>query len=150
MLDVAAGRGRHTRYLCERGHPVVAVDRDVSGLADLRGQRGIELHEADLENHPWPFPGRTFDGVVVANYLHRPLLAVLAESVADRGVLIYETFARGHERLGRPRNPDFLLREGELLEAFGRAPFAVVGYQQVREDSPTPAVRQRICVRRSR
>ena len=70
---------------------------------------------ADLENGPWPLAGERFDAVVVTNYLWRPLMPSLLASLADGGVLIYETFALGNEAFGRPSNPDFLLRPGELL-----------------------------------
>ena len=110
MLDVAAGAGRHTRFFRARGHPVTAVDRDTTGLADLRADAGVEIVEFDLEaGAPFPFRGRPFDAVVVTNYLHRPILPDLVAAVAGGGVLLYETFARGHERFGRPRRPEFLL-----------------------------------------
>ena len=57
-----------------------------------------------------------YDAVVVTNYLWRPLLPTLLASLAPGGVLLYETFAVGHETLGRPSRPDFLLKAGELLE----------------------------------
>ena len=143
VLDVACGHGRHVRFFRARRHPVVAVDLDVSGLDDLAGDEAVEIVQADLEECPWPFEGRAFGGVVVANYLHRPLLPHLAAAVAPGGVLIYETFSRGNERVGRPRNPHFLLAPGELYEAF--APFLqVLAYEQGREDRPRLAVRQRI------
>ena len=143
VLDVACGHGRHLRYFRARGHPVVGVDLDVSALDDLSGDDRVEIVQADLEQGVWPFAGRTFGGVVVTNYLYRPLLPLLAAAVAPEGVLIYETFSRGNERVGRPRNPDFLLAPGELYEAV--APFLqVVAYEQGLEHRPRLAVRQRI------
>lgn len=144
VLDLACGQGRHTRYLLRLGYRVVAVDRDVSGLADLSGRHGVEIIEADLEGRPWPFEGPRFDGIIVTNYLHRPHLAPLPESLAPRGVLIYETFAAGNERHGRPRNPAFLLKPNELLDAFA-SKMIVVAYEHGFEAEPRPAVRQRIC-----
>jgi SAM-dependent methyltransferase len=138
---VAAGRGRHTRFLLEAGHAVVAVDRDVSGLQGLKGHPDLEVVAADLENRPWPFPGQRFTGVVVTNYLHRPLLPVLVDALKPAGVLLYETFAEGHERFGRPRNPAWLLRHGELLELV-RGRLRVVAYEDV--ELPRPARVQRI------
>jgi SAM-dependent methyltransferase len=144
VLDVACGSGRHARYLAARGCRVVAVDRDEAALAALAEVPGVAVQLADLEAAPWPFaPGR-FDGVVVANYLHRPLFGALAAALRPGGVLVYETFMRGNEALGRPSNPDFLLRPGELLETFaGR--LTVVAFEQGRVDAPKPAVIQRIC-----
>ena len=143
VLDLACGHGRHARFFRARGHPVLAADRDVSGLADLAGNPEVEIVEADLEADPWPFGNRRFGVVVVTNYLHRPLLAPLIAAVEAGGALIYETFGRGNERVGRPRNPDFLLRPGELYDAV--APLLqVVAYEQGQEHWPRPAVRQRI------
>ena len=87
---------------------------------------------------------RRFDGIVVTNYLHRPLLPRLVESLAPGGVLIYETFAKGNEKLGRPRNPEFLLNPAELLDAFAPR-LTIMAYEHAIEEEPTPAVRQRIC-----
>src|SRR5262245_38033738 len=108
VLDLAAGDGRHTRLLIDMGLTVVAVDRDVAALQPLAGAR-CEVRAIDLETGaPWPLGGG-FDGIVVTNYLHRPLLAPIAAALAEHGALIYETFAVGNERFGRPTNPDFLL-----------------------------------------
>ena len=147
VLDVAAGSGRHSLLLAERGHPVVAIDRDVTALRALGDDR-IEIVEADLEGRPWPFPGRQFAGVVVCNYLWRPLLPTLIASVGPGGVLLYETFAVGNERYGRPRNPDFLLRPGELLEAV-RGQLVTREYGHGPEGTPPTAVRQRLCATRA-
>lgn len=148
VLDLAAGSGRHTRYLTGRGHRVVAVDVDVSCLSGFEGRDDVEIIEADLERGDWPFSGRRFEGIVVVNYLHRPLLPILAESLLQDGVLIYDTFAEGNERYGRPRNPAFLLREGELLEAFS-GHLEVVAYEHGLVEAPKRSIRQRICARYS-
>jgi len=148
VLDLAAGAGRHARFFAGRGHPVVALDRTIDRLSDLAGGPGIEIVEADLEDGaPWPLGGRAFDCVVVVNYLYRPLLPILVERVAPGGVLLYRTFAAGNEAHGRPRNPNFLLEAGELLQAVaGR--LTVVAYEHGLVERPGPAVVQRICARR--
>ena len=144
MLDVACGSGRHARYLAARGHPVAAVDRDASALALLANVAGVAPREADLENDPWPYDGTYFAAVVVTHYLHRPLLPRLVDALAAGGVLIYETFAAGNERFGRPSNPAFLLRPGELLDTVhGR--LRVIAYEEVVVGVPRPAALQRIC-----
>ena len=114
VLDVACGAGRHMRFLAALGHPVTGVDRNEEALA-LAAPAGQTVL-ADIENGPWPFAGQTFDAVVVTNYLWRPLLPTLMQSVAEGGVLIYETFAAGNETVGRPARPDFLLQPNELLQ----------------------------------
>lgn len=148
VLDVACGAGRHTRFFLERGHPVCALDRDLSGIADLREHPALEAIEADLESGGgWPLPGRGFAAVVVTRYLHRPLLPHLVDAVAPGGLLLYETFAAGNERFGHPSNPAFLLRPGELREAVGSA-LQVLACEEGVEESPRPAVLQRIAARR--
>lgn len=145
VLDVACGAGRHARLLARLGFEVCAVDRDLARFTDP--PPGVDLRVADLEAGPWPYPGRRFDGVVVTNYLHRPLMPTLVDSLEPGGVLVYETFARGQERFGRPSNPDFLLLPGELLEAV-RGRLRVIAYEDLVLDAPRPAAVQRICARR--
>jgi SAM-dependent methyltransferase len=144
VLDVAAGEGRHTRVFAARGCRVLAVDRDAAALAELAGSPGVETRAVDLERGRWPLPGERFDAIVVVNYLHRPLFPHLLATLADDGVLLYETFARGNEAFGRPSNPDFLLDPDELLRVVaGRLP--VVAFEQGRVDAAgRSAVVQRI------
>ena len=115
VLDLACGSGRHVRWLAAQGFAVTAVDRDAAGLEPLRAIADVRV--ADLEGAPWPLPGRRFDGAVVTNYLWRALWPQLLASLADGGVLLYETFADGHQQFGKPSRADFLLRPGELLQA---------------------------------
>ena len=118
VLDLACGGGRHTRYFLERGNRVTALDRDTSALSDIAGKAGLEIVTANLESAaPWPLGERQFGAVIVTNYLWRPLLPHIVRAVAEDGVLLYRTFAQGHEAYGRPHNPDYLLRPGELLDA---------------------------------
>jgi len=141
VLDLAAGSGRHCRLLLESGFAVCAVDRDISALSPLAAT-GCEVRRVDLETGAaWPL-GTSYDGVVVTNYLYRPLLPAIGRALAAGGVLIYETFACGNERFGRPRNPDFLLRPGELLDAF--AMLTVVAFEQGEVSASRSAVIQRI------
>lgn len=142
LLDIACGGGRHTRLALDRGYAVTAIDRDTSGVADLAADLGLRIITADLEaplpgtsTAPWPLPGETFDVVVVTNYLWRPLFPAILDAVGPNGTLIYETFAVGQERLGRPSNPDFLLRPGELIAVIaGR--LTPIAFEHVRLGDP--------------
>ena len=142
VLDVASGSGRHARLFLERKFKVVAVDREPH---DIPGARFIQ---ADIENSPWPLEGETFEGIVVTNYLHRPLFPKLKASLKRGGVLIYETFMIGNEKFGRPSNPAFLLQPGELRAVFGD--LQVLGFEEGPVTDPKPAVIQRLCAMRSR
>ena len=149
VLDLACGGGRHTALFLDLGHLVTALDKDIGAVSALAPRPSLEIIAADLEDgSPWPLTGRRFAGIVVTNYLHRPLFPAILEGLEENGILIYETFAVGNERFGRPRNPDHLLREGELLEVV-RGHCAVIAYEHVEIQEPRPAVVQRICARGS-
>jgi SAM-dependent methyltransferase len=118
VLDVACGSGRHMRHALENGFVVAGIDRDLSGVEDIAERRDVALIEADLETgRPFPLKALRYDAVIVTNYLWRPILADIVGCVAEDGILIYETFALGQERHGKPSNPDFLLKPNELLQA---------------------------------
>jgi SAM-dependent methyltransferase len=145
VLDIACGGGRRSLVFLDRGHPVTAIDQDVE-QCEIPGDRdGFTLISADLEDgSKWPFLGQRFGGVVVANYLHRPLLPALMDALEPGGVLIYETYAMGNENFGRPRNPHHLLNAGELLEVV-RGRMWVTAYEDFERPEPKPARIQRIC-----
>ena len=144
VLDLACGSGRHSRYLANAGFFVTAVDRDISLLAS-DNPSPIAVQELNLELETWPLEGRIFDGIVVTNYLYRPHLDRLPQMLAAGGVLIYETFAQGNAVFGKPSNPNFLLKTGELLALAQRHGLKVVAYEDIYQDKPKPAMMQRIC-----
>jgi len=131
VLDLAAGSGRNARFLAGRGARVLAVDRDAEALAMCAGIRGIDTLAVDLETGAWPLAQERFDAIVVCHYLHRPLFPHLRAVLASDGVLLYETFSDGQQAFGRPSNPDFLLRPGELLQLAALGPsLIVVAFEQ--------------------
>jgi SAM-dependent methyltransferase len=146
VLDVACGRGRHLRWFAQRGHAVTGVDRDPEAIAAVQGLgRAVQ---ADIENGPWPLAGERFAGVVVTNYLWRALLPTIVASVAEGGVLIYETFATDHATVGKPSRPDFLLRPGELLAA--ASGLRIVAYEDGFCENPDRFVQRLAAVRETR
>lgn len=147
VLDVACGKGRHTRACLEYGFRVTAIDIDTSGLDDITDTADLRVIQADLENDVWPLDNETFDLVIVTNYLWRPLLAKIGAAVKPRSLLCYETFAMGNEKFGKPSRPDFLLKKDELPKAYS-SQFTTVHYSHGTENDPTPAVRQRYAGRR--
>lgn len=138
VLDVACGSGRHLRWFAARGARVTGIDRDAAALAPLQGLGRTIV--ADIENGAWPLTGERFDAVVVTNYLWRPLWPLLRASLTEGGVLICETFALGNEAYGKPSNPDFLLRPGELLETCRG--LHVVAYEDGLLDAPARRVQR--------
>jgi SAM-dependent methyltransferase len=146
VLDLACGSGRHSRHLAALGHAVVAVDRDNEALAAAAGPE-ITTTEIDLEQEgaAWPFGPERFAGIVVTNYLHRPLIAGMLASLAPNGVLLYETFADGNAQFGKPSNPAFLLQPGELLEWARTHGLRVVAFEDGVTDTPKAAMVQRLC-----
>lgn len=146
VLDLACGTGRHARHLAALDHAVLAVDRDPAALAAAAGDN-ITTSEIDLEQEGagWPFGPARFAGIVVTNYLHRPLLAELIGSLAPQGVLIYETFADGNAQFGKPSNPAFLLQAGELLELARSHGLRVIAFEEGVVAAPKTAMVQRIC-----
>lgn len=145
VLDLACGSGRHTRLLAGLDHPVLAVDRDEQALAGLQGIAGVRTQLCDLEGDIWPLSGRHFAGIVVTNYLWRPRLAELLALLLPGGVLIYETFMQGNAAYGKPSNPEFLLRPGELRQLCGDAGLREIAFSEGFAATPKPAVRQAIC-----
>jgi SAM-dependent methyltransferase len=162
VLDLACGGGRHTRLLLDAGFEVWAIDRNADLLAPLAAI-GAKCFVVDLEHETrdgvcvdgltWPFQSKTFAGIVVTNYLYRPLMPFILAALNDNGILIYETFALGNARYGRPKNPDFLLHDNELLAHFVNAQSATysqqcIAYEHGYVKQPQEAIVQRICVRR--
>lgn len=147
MLDVACGHGRHMRWFASQGHVVTGIDRSPEAIAAV-ASLGTAM-QADIENAPWPLlkddQPRTFDAVVVTNYLWRPLFPTLLASLAPGGVLIYETFTVGNETVGKPSRPDFLLQPGELLRVC--AGLRIVAYEDGYQAAPERFVQRIVAVR---
>lgn len=151
ILDLASGSGRHSIFLAQQGHAVLAVDRDGSALTLLelaKGELPITIQQCDLEGDQWPLDSSKtdlFDAIVVTNYLYRPFLDSLPLLLAEGGILLYETFANGNANFGKPSNPDFLLHKGELLDFALRHHLAILAYEDLYQPQPKPAMIQRIC-----
>ena len=151
VLDLACGLGRHSLWFLRRQHPVLAIDRDPQALAAVKASwpgDALTVMQADLEQAPWPLKGQLFGAVVVTHYLWRPLIPHILSSLAEGGVLVYETFARGHETVGRPSRPEFLLMPGELLSLC--AGLRVVAYEDGWLDGPSRFTQRIAAVRAAR
>lgn len=144
VLDLACGAGRHTALLASLGHQILAVDQDISAVEPLQSS-SIQIQALDLEGSDWPLLNQQFSAIVVTNYLYRPFLDELPKMLAEGGVLIYETFANGNAEFGKPSNPNFLLKPGELLDLAQHSGLKVIAYEDIYLDQPKPAMVQRIC-----
>ena len=129
VLDVACGRGRHALLMASAGFNVRAIDRNPDAIAFLsqtaaRLNLQVDAAVVDLETDPPPnLPSSTYDAILVFNYLHRPLMRALRDAIKPGGRIFYETFTTRQAERGHPKNPDFLLRDGELNELM--APFSI-------------------------
>jgi len=144
VLDLACGSGRHSQFLVEAGYSVLAVDQNTDAISQIKHPH-LEVERMDLEGKVWPLLGRQFTGIVVTNYLYRPHIAELPKMLSDGGVLLYETFAQGNGEFGKPSNPDFLLKTGELLSFSAQNGLKVLAYEHLYIDDPKPAMIQRLC-----
>lgn len=159
VLDLACGSGRHMKWLSEHGFKVLGVDKDPKAL-ELCKPYGAVL-QVDLEQPssfisqsssdtpisqpPWSLGTRQFKAIVVTNYLWRPLFANILGALAPNGVLIYETFAQGHQSFGRPKRAEFLLNPGELIQICTN--LHLVAYEQVLLHSPERFVQRIVAIR---
>ncbi|MCF8467075.1 MAG: class I SAM-dependent methyltransferase [Sneathiella sp.] len=149
VLDVACGSGRHSLYLLGVGYDVIVVDIDTAEISKIQGYPNLSIVEADLEKDPWPFSKPAFSSVVVVNYLWRPLFPDLLDALLPGGILLYDTFAQGNERYGRPSNPDFLLAPGELYNLC-QGKLEILDFMHGYVEVPKPALRQSIAARKPR
>lgn len=116
--------------MARSGFDVDAVDRNLEAIAELRDvadRIGLTIHAQQLDLETTPPPGlgsQRYDVVLGFNYLHRPLMPAIREAVKPGGRIFYETFTKRQAERGHPRNPAFLLDEGELERLM--APFTIL------------------------
>ena len=149
VLDLACGTGRHSVLLASLGHTVLAVDQDIALIENFNNPH-IKAQQENLEGAIWPLAAQQFSAIVVTNYLYRPFLDELPRMLSEGGILIYETFADGNAQFGKPSNPNFLLKSGELLALAARSYLKVIAYEDIYLEEPKPAMVQRICAVKGR
>ena len=120
LLDFASGNGRNSIPLSNKNIFVTAIDKDQNKLNKYKKLNNINAICFDLETkQEWPLVRENFDIIIVVNYLYRPKTKKLVNLLKKDGFLFYETFSIGNEKYGSPKNPNFLLKHGELLKIFG-------------------------------
>jgi SAM-dependent methyltransferase len=149
-LDVACGDGRHALFLARSGYRVDAIDQALAAVKQVhatavRNRLPVNAIQADLEHYP--LRNERYDLIVNIRYLQRSLWPALKTALRDGGVLVFETFTTAQQRLGPPHNPAFLLRPGELREAF--RDLELIEYQEGRFEAESgPAHLARLLARR--
>ena len=120
LLDFASGNGRNCIPLSKRNINVTAIDKDEEKLNKYKNVNNINTICFDLETkEEWPLIREYYDVIIVVNYLFRPKIKKLINLLKKNGFLFYETFSLGNEKYGSPKNPNFLLKDKELLDIFG-------------------------------
>ena len=146
-VDIASGAGRHSFLLSDIASDVTAVDRNPE-LSKYFKDTHVQFLCIDLERATWPMEGDLYDIVLVSNYLYRPHLINIIELVSPGGFLVYETFGDGNERFGKPSNPNFLLKSGELRSSVGDD-FVIIEDFFGEVEEPQHAVKSRLFARRA-
>jgi SAM-dependent methyltransferase len=126
ILDLACGSGRNGLYLIENGVKVTFADvnstaiEQVQQLASMaKNKQRADFWSIDFEQEGVsPLAGKSFAAIIVFRYLHRPLFEQIKHAILPNGIIIYETFTSAQAQFGRPKNPDFLLKRGELVDIF--------------------------------
>lgn len=130
VLDLACGTGRNGLFLVSHNVPVLFADNNEAHLQSIlpelesarqsakKSAYWLIDFEAQVSKGRNPLIGKSFDAVIVFNYLHRQLFPFIREAIRPGGLIFYETFTVDQRRFGRPSNPDFLLRHDELRQEF--------------------------------
>lgn len=138
ILDLACGIGRNGLFLQKYGYSVVYADKDPQSLAQVKqfltqgdiSENSTTIGDAQFWQLDFEQDGEAreqveqklcehaFQAIIVSRYLHRPLMPLIKKAIAPGGCIIYETFTRAQAKIGRPKNPDFLLEKGELAKTF--------------------------------
>ncbi len=149
VLDLACGDGRNGVFLAGKGFSVCCWDVSSDALSRARksaADHGVEItfRQVNLEEEENnPLPEDAFKGIVVFRYLHRPLIDCIKKALKKGGIVIYETFTVDQPKFGKPCNPDFLLKRGELSEWF--ADWDILHYFEGIMSTPERAVAQIVC-----
>ncbi len=120
-LDLACGLGANSLLLAEQGLEVHA--RDISSVAierldRLAKQRQRQIHTKVLDVKSQPLQPNSFDVLVVTHFLVREMADELKAGLKPGGLLFYQTYCRDKVFAQGPSNPDYLLKDNELLQLF--------------------------------
>ena len=130
-LDLATGKGQNAIFLAEQGFEALGIDVSPVALKEARRcaeEKSLKVtwQQADLELIQLP-PLR-YDLVLNFNYLQRSLVPQIRKTLKPAGWVIFETYLIDQRSIGKPKNPDYLLRRNELLDFF--RDFRVLYYRE--------------------
>ena len=149
ILDFASGNGIHSKTLANNKRKITAVDNDNVKLSTYKNYQNIKTICFDLETEEdWPLKNNYYDIVIVTNYLYRPKIKKIGDLIKENGYLFYETFARGNERYGKPTNPNFLLKNRELIKTF-QTSFKILYYFNGHECITKKSIIQRCAIKKT-
>ena len=149
VLGLACGNGENGIFLAQRGFQVTCCDISPESLVQAErlaaaNNARVEIWQVDLEiGGRNPLPDDAYGAILVFRYLHRPLLECIKKALKNGGLLVYETFTVEQPKFGRPRNSDFLLNPGELMQRFGD--WEVIHYFEGIRENPARALAQIVC-----
>ncbi len=148
LLDIACGNGRHSIYASSIGYKVISLDISKEKISALASKKSIFPVQIDIEEkNTWPFTDKTFDAIIVTNYLYRPIFQNIINSIKLNGILLYETFSIENSKLGKPSNPNYLLKPQELLCLAKKQGMEIINYEEIIVEYPIKKALQRIYAR---
>ena len=120
-LDLACGFGGNAIFLARSGLDVEAWDVSTIALAALK--RTVASENLNVKTRqglvtPDCFVENQFDVIVVSRFLDRDLTDAIVRSLRPNGLVFYQTFTRAKVSTVGPKNPEYLLEKGELLDMF--------------------------------
>jgi len=149
VLDLASGDGHNGLFLAAKGLPVILADRSDEALskakeADDDVQGKVTIWKVDLERPGEnPLTEKAYSAILVFRYLHRPLMPCIRKALKAGGFLVYSTYTMEQAQFGKPRNPDFLLKSGELMDWF--KDWKVLHHFEGIQENPRRAVAEIVC-----
>jgi tellurite methyltransferase len=149
LLDLACGDGHNGLFLASRGFSVILADLSEDSLKQAEASASrlgvtVALRQIDLEKQDNNlFANDLFSAMLVFRYLHRPLIPNIRNSLRKGGLLMYETFTTEQTQFGRPKNPEHLLKPGELSSWF--QDWEIIHTFEGIKKKPRKAVAQIIC-----
>jgi SAM-dependent methyltransferase len=122
VLEVAMGSGRNAVYLAKLGFDVEGVDISLDAVntaLELAQEMGVSIKAQviDLESN-YLIEKDAYVVIICFNYLQRTLISQIKDGLLKGGMIVYETFIVDQAKIGKPKNPDYLLTHNELLDMF--------------------------------